>query len=243
MGTVTSIITRYTALYTMLDRMLAGEHRNDKLRRAFAEEGKRFLDDHFTLAAAPYSVDPQSDYAILMVSPELRKQVARVASGFRINEVIAKRIPIVTQHSGREMDKVTELLNSPERLRMLRLIRNPAMVELARVAAVRALLEKNAQGDVLKTLDRLNAADAGKPGVDELPVEKRLDLIRRAIAAPEENGSVIGGFFRKAASALVPDGLLRGINDDAEKLYREEQATLEAALRARKPQAPGTQPA
>ena len=78
MSTVATIVNRYVSLYTMLDRMLAGEHRNAQLRLAFANEGKAFLDDHEKLAAAPYSNDPQSDYALLRECPELRKQVARV---------------------------------------------------------------------------------------------------------------------------------------------------------------------
>jgi hypothetical protein len=239
MSLVAGIVNRYVTLYTLLDRMLAGEHTNAALRRQFAQEGKAFLDDHGALANAPHDSAPHSDYALLRGNPELRKQVARVTSAFAVNDEVGRMIPGASAHSGHEMDKVTELLNSPERLRMLRLIRNPAMAELAANPAVRELMAQKGHGEALKTLDRLNAADARKPSIDELDVATRLRLVRQAIAAPEENQGLLGGFFRKAAAALVPDSLLRRINDMAETAYRKAQSDLDAALAAR---TPGTAP-
>ncbi|MBU0858724.1 MAG: hypothetical protein KJ667_02190 [Alphaproteobacteria bacterium] len=239
MSLVAGIVTRYVTLYALLDRMLAGEHSNAQLRRQFAQEGKAFLDDHFALAQAPYSNHSQSDFALLRANPELKKQVARVISAFDVNAQVAGMIPGASNHSGNELDKVTELLNSPERLRMLRLIRNPAMAELAQDKNLRALLDQK----TCATLDRLNAADARKPSVDELPLAKRLQLVRQAIAAPEANQGFLGGIFRKAASALVPDSVLTRINTMAETAYRSAQTDLESALQARTPSPGGAHPA
>jgi hypothetical protein len=239
MSLVAGIVTRYVNLYILLDRMLAGEHGNPQLRRQFAQEGKAFLDDHFALAQAPYSTSPQSDFALMRANPELKKQVARVLSAFELNTQVVGMIPGASNHSGNELDKVTELLNSPERLRMLRLIRNPAMAELAQDKNLRALLDQN----TCAQLDRLNAADARKPSVDELPLATRLQLVRQAIAAPEANQGFLGGIFRKAASALVPDSLLVRINNMAETGYSRAQNDLDAALQARAASPGGPHPA
>lgn len=238
MSTAVTLINRYVSLYTMLDRMLAGEHRNATLRRAFAQEGKAFLDDHEKLAAAPYDAAPESDYALLKACPELRKQVARVQSAFEVNDKVADMIPGAKAHSGNEMDKVTELLNSPERLKMLRLIRNPAMQELAQNATIRAMMAQAGKQDVLAKLDRLNALDARKPSVDELGLETRIDLVRQAIAAPEENQGFFSGMFKSAAAALAPRSLIVKINTMAEDAYKKAQDDLDAALAARTPQQP-----
>jgi hypothetical protein len=237
MSLVAGIMNRYVMLYTLLDRMLAGAHGNAQLRRQFAQEGKAFIDDHVHLAQAPYSADPQSDYALLRAHGELRKQVARVISGLEVNGKVAGMIPGASAHNGHELDKVTELLNSPERLRMLRLIRNPAMAELAGDAAVRTLLTHKGYAQALTVLDRMNAADAHKPSVDELDVTRRLRLVRQAIAAPEANQGLLSGLFRSVASAIVPDSMLRRINDMAEDSYKKAQADLDAALQGRQPPA------
>ena len=242
MSTVNRLINRYVSLYIMLDLMLAGEHRNDGLRRSFAQQGKAFLDEHETLAAAPYSNDPESDYALLQACPELRKQVARVLSAFEVNAKVADMIPGAKAHSGHEMDKVTELLNSPERLKMLRLVRNPAMAELAANATVRGMMDKAGQGDVLTKLDRLNTGDARKPSVDELGLETRIDLVRKAIAAPEENQGFFSGVFKSAAAALAPRSLIERINNMAEDSYKKAQADLDKALSSRVPQGNGPAP-
>lgn len=238
MSTVTRLMTRYVSLYTTLDRMLAGEHGNAALRRDFAEQGKAFLDDHEALAAAPYSNDPQSDYALLRACPELRKEVARVLSAYAVNERVADMIPGAKAHDGAEMDKVTELLNSPERLKMLRLIRNPAMVELAKNATIRAMMTNAGENSELAALDNLNAADAYKPSVDELDIETRIDLVRQAISAPQGNSGLFSGMFRKAAAALAPRALIVRINTMAEDAYVQAQTDLDKALAARAPQGP-----
>lgn len=229
MSTVATIVNRYVTLYTLLDKMLAGQHTNAALRRQFAQEGKAFLDDHLALADVPHSTDPRSDYALLCAVRELRKQVARVQSAMVVNDKVAGMIPGASAHSGHEMDKVAELLNSPERLRMLRLVRNPAMMELAANTDVRALMKP----EILAILDKINAADARKPSIDELDVPRRLSLVRQAIAAPEAHQGVLGGLFRRAASALVPESMLRRINDMVEDEYAKAQAQLDRALAAR----------
>lgn len=229
MSIVAGLVKDYVELYLMLDRMLAGEHGNARLRREFAQTGKLFLDRHVELADAPYSAAPGSDFALLRANPELRKQVARVISGFAVNERVADMIPGLGQGRGQEMNKVAELLNSPQRLRMLRLIRNPAMAELGGNAHVRALLP----ADVLAALDRLNALDAKKPSLDTLDINTRLRLVRDAIAAPESGGGMLSNMFKRAASALVPDMVLRQINDMAEQAYKKAQDDLDQALQAR----------
>lgn len=241
MSTVARLITRYVTLYTMLDRMLAGGHRNDALRRSFVKEGEAFLNDHETLAAAPFNAAADSDYMLLRAAPELRKQVARVLSAFEVNAKVADMIPGAQAHSGREGDKIAELLNSPERLRMLRLVRNPAMAELAANATIRTMLTQAGQNTVLAALDRLNAADAHKPSVDELPLDTRIDLVRRAIAAPQGNDGFFSGVFRNAAAALAPRPLIVRINDMAEEAYARKQREIDTALAARAPQQ-GPQP-
>lgn len=238
MSIVSTLVTRYVHLYSTLDRLLAGEHGNQALRRSFAEQGKAFLEAHDDLAKVPYSADPESDYALLQSCRELRKQVARVQSAYEVNERVADMIPGAKAHSGKEIDKVTELLNSPDRLKMMRLIRNPAMEELAANATLRAMLTRAGHGDALTQLDRMNAVDARKPSVDELDIETRIDLVRQAISAPQENSGFFGSMFRNAAAALAPRALIAKINTMAEESYVRAQGNLDKALAARRPQGP-----